>query len=192
MEKATMEREVATAASCTSRAISALRCCCRICRCLFFPSLWLVRATAEDFRVADAPAKEAELNDRKIGKLCKYASKNPLRIPKVILFFVTAMFNCIMPLYASSLLAIIRTLLEQSRTDEIRILGCNTLVDFIECQTDGTYVFNLEGFILKLCQLAQEVGEDERALHLRSAGLQALSYMVLLLALVLPLLLEIA
>jgi hypothetical protein len=28
----------------------------------------------------------AELNDRKIGKLCEYASKNPLRIPKVIMF----------------------------------------------------------------------------------------------------------
>ncbi|RYR07708.1 hypothetical protein Ahy_B05g075124 [Arachis hypogaea] len=39
-----------------------------------------------------------------------------------------------MPLYACSLLAIIRTLLEQSRIDEIRILGCNTLDDFIECQ----------------------------------------------------------
>ncbi|KAL4350242.1 hypothetical protein AHAS_Ahas10G0122400 [Arachis hypogaea] len=38
------------------------------------------------------------------------------------------------PLYASSLLAIIRTLLKQSRIDEIRILGYNTLVDFIECQ----------------------------------------------------------
>ncbi|KAL4396496.1 hypothetical protein AHAS_Ahas01G0097700 [Arachis hypogaea] len=82
---------------------------------LVFPSLWLVRVTAEAFRVADAPAK-----------------------------------------------------------------------------TNGTYVFNLEGFILKLCQLAQEVGKDERALHLCSVGLQALSYMVLLLALVLPLLLEIA
>jgi len=41
-------------------------------------------------------------------------------------------------------------------------------------------MFNLEGFIPKLCQLAQEMGEDERALRLRSAGLQALSYMVLL------------
>lgn len=40
-------------------------------------------------------------------------------------------------------------------------------------------MFNLEGFIPKLCQLAQEMGEDERALRLRSAGLQALSYMVL-------------
>ncbi|KAL4375497.1 hypothetical protein AHAS_Ahas05G0287700 [Arachis hypogaea] len=52
---------------------------------------------------------------------------------------------------------------------------------------NGTYMFNLEDFILKLCQLAQEVGKDERALHLRSIGLQALSYMVLLLVLVLPL-----
>lgn len=41
-------------------------------------------------------------------------------------------------------------------------------------------MFNLESFIPKLCQLAQETGEDERALRLRSAGLQALSYMVLL------------
>jgi len=45
-------------------------------------------------------------------------------------------------------------------------------------------MFNLEGFIPKLCQLAQEEGEDERALRLRSAGLQALSYMVLFLSLV--------
>jgi len=45
-------------------------------------------------------------------------------------------------------------------------------------------MFNLEGFIPKLCQLAQEVGEDDRALRLRSAGLQALSYMVLFLSLV--------
>lgn len=39
-------------------------------------------------------------------------------------------------------------------------------------------MFNLEGFIPKLCQLAQELGQDERAQHLRAAGLQALSSMV--------------
>lgn len=55
------------------------------------------------------------------------------------------------------------------------------IVHFTFCflQKDGTYMFNLEGFIPKLCQLAQEVGEDERVEPLRSAGLQALSSMVL-------------
>ncbi|KAL6998461.1 hypothetical protein U1Q18_008588 [Sarracenia purpurea var. burkii] len=28
-------------------------------------------------------SQDAEPNDRKIGKLCEYASKNPLRIPKI-------------------------------------------------------------------------------------------------------------
>lgn len=44
-------------------------------------------------------------------------------------------------------------------------------------------MFNFEGLIPKICQLAQEVGEDDRAMRLRSAGLQALSYLVFLLLL---------
>lgn len=39
-------------------------------------------------------------------------------------------------------------------------------------------MFNLEGIIPKLCQLAQDVGDGERVLRLRSAGLQALASMV--------------
>ena len=39
-------------------------------------------------------------------------------------------------------------------------------------------MFNLEGLIPKLCQLAQEDGDDDRALCLRSAGLQVLASMV--------------
>ncbi|KAL2332211.1 hypothetical protein Fmac_019792 [Flemingia macrophylla] len=144
----------------------------------------------------------AEPNDRIIGKLCEYASKNPLRIPKITdtleqrcykdlrneSFGSVKVVLCVyrkllstckgqMPLFANSLLMIIRTLLEQNRSDEMQILGCNTLVEFIDCQTDGTYMFNLEGFVLKLCQLAQKVGDNE--LRLRSAGLQALSYMII-------------
>lgn len=41
-------------------------------------------------------------------------------------------------------------------------------------------MFNLEGLIPKLCQMAGDVGDDEKALHLRSAGMQALACMVVL------------
>ncbi|GMJ16160.1 EFR3 OF PLANT 1 [Hibiscus trionum] len=142
-------------------------------------------------------------NERMIGKLCEYASKNPLRIPKItssleqkfykdlrteqfhsvkviMLVYKKLIISCKdqMPLFASSFLTIIQVLLDQTRMDDTRVLGCQALSVFVNNQRDGTYMFNLDGLIPKLCLLAQEMGEDGRAHHLRSAGLQTLSSVV--------------
>ncbi|KAF8057208.1 hypothetical protein N665_1263s0006 [Sinapis alba] len=147
--------------------------------------------------------QDAEPDDRKIGKLCEYASRNPLRIPKITEYLEQKCYKelrngnvgsvkvvlCVykkmlssckeqMPLFSCSLLSIVRTLLEQTKEEEVQILGCNTLVDFISLQTENSHMFNLEGLIPKLCQLAQEMGDDERSLRLRPAGMQALAFMV--------------
>ncbi|KMZ64572.1 hypothetical protein ZOSMA_35G00270 [Zostera marina] len=162
-----------------------------------------------------------EPNEKKIGKLCGYISKNPHRVEKItkILdrkcynalrnenFYIASAVLCIyrrvllssreqMPRFADNLLNIIQTLLDQTRNDEMRILGCHTLFEFINSQvralgyklrftfkvqlnmTDGTHMVIIENFIPKLCDLALELGNENRVCSLRCAGLQTLSSMV--------------
>ncbi|CAN4089923.1 unnamed protein product [Withania somnifera] len=148
-------------------------------------------------------SQEEEPNDRKIGKLCEYAAKNPFRIPKITKsleekcykelrnenFQAAKVVMCIykklvvsckehMPLFANSLLSILHSLLDQSHENDMLIVGCESLFDFVKNQKDGTYMFHLDGFIPKLCQLAQQIGEEESAIHLRTVGLKVLSAMV--------------
>lgn len=150
------------------------------------------------------PKSQDELpNDRKIAKLCEYALKNPLRIPKiaasleqrgykelrnehfgsvrVIMAVYIKLFSACkvqMPLFAVSAINMIKTLLDQTRQDDARVIGCDTVFEFAHNQVDGTYIHHLDGLLPSLLSLAEETGEEQRRNLLRSAGLRALSALV--------------
>ncbi|CAN6467929.1 unnamed protein product [Victoria cruziana] len=142
-------------------------------------------------------------NERKITKLCEYAAKNPFRVPKIakcleqrsykelrsehlkLIKVIMETYNkllCLckgqMPYFAANLLNVVNELVDYTRVDEMQILGCQTLTNFIYSQADGTYTHNIESFVCKVCALARENGEGFDSKPLRAASLQCLSAMV--------------
>ncbi|RWR95224.1 protein EFR3 A-like protein isoform X2 [Cinnamomum micranthum f. kanehirae] len=140
-------------------------------------------------------------SERKITKLCEYAVRNPIRVPKIakyleqrtykelrsehikFLMIITETYSkllCMckeqMAYFAVSLSGVIPELLDSTRKDAIRILGCQTLTRFIYSQADGTYTYTIESLARKVCAMARESGEDKRCL--RASSLQCLSAMV--------------
>lgn len=141
-------------------------------------------------------------NERKIMKLCEYAAKNPLRIPKIAKYLeqrghkelrnghinfvkiVTEVYSKLLYIckeqiayFAVSLLNVIVELLDSKKQDDIKVVGCQTLTRFIYSQADNTYIWNIEGLVLKVCALARE-GRGEQEKLLRAASLQCLSAMI--------------
>ncbi|KAJ4955982.1 hypothetical protein NE237_012765 [Protea cynaroides] len=146
---------------------------------------------------------EGAPNERKIVKLCEYAAKNPFRIPKIVKYLeqrcskelqsehikyisiITETYHkllCVckeqMAYFALSLLNVVIELLDYTKQDTVRILGCKTLTRFICNQADGTYAHNIEKLVHKVCMLARESGEEYRKCSLRASSLQCLSAMV--------------
>ncbi|KAK8638609.1 hypothetical protein V6N13_137024 [Hibiscus sabdariffa] len=146
---------------------------------------------------------DAPPNERKITKLCEYAAKNPLRIPKIAKYLeercykelrhkhvksiniVTEAYSkllCMckeqMAYFAVNLLNVVGELLDNSKQDAMEILGCQTLTRFIYNQADGTYTHNIEKFVHKVCKLAREDREEHQRRCLRASSLQCLSAMV--------------
>ncbi|XP_008808672.1 protein SEMI-ROLLED LEAF 2-like isoform X2 [Phoenix dactylifera] len=141
-------------------------------------------------------------NERKIIKLCEYAAKNPVRIPKIAKFLeqrsykelrcahinfvkiITEVYSKLlyickeqMAYFAISLLNVIIELLDSKQQDSIQILGCQTFTKFIYSQADNTYARNIESLVRKVCMLAHGQEEEQKSL-LRAASLQCLSAMI--------------
>ncbi|KAL5983534.1 hypothetical protein ACLOJK_017621 [Asimina triloba] len=146
---------------------------------------------------------DGQMSERKITKLCEYAARNPMRVPKIAKYleqrsykelrcghtkFITIIMEtyskllCMckeqMAYFAVNLVNVVGEVLDSKRADTIRILGCQTLTGFIYSQADGTYTHNIESLVPKVCAMARESCEDHDKSCLRASSLQCLSAMV--------------
>ncbi|KAK0599685.1 hypothetical protein LWI29_007654 [Acer saccharum] len=142
-------------------------------------------------------------NERKIVKLCEYAAKNPIRIPRITKYLeerlhkelrcdhikfiniVTEVYNKLLCMckkqityFAGSLLTVVTELLENTKQDSMKIIGCQTMTRFIYSQVDNTYAPSIGNFVHQVCKLARDKGVEHQTRCLRASSLQCLSAMV--------------
>ncbi|KAI9185306.1 hypothetical protein LWI28_006048 [Acer negundo] len=142
-------------------------------------------------------------NERKIVKLCEYAAKNPIRIPRITKYLeerlykelrcdhikfiniVTEVYNKLLCMckkqityFAGSLLTVVTELLENTKQDSMKIIGCQTMTRFIYSQVDNTYAPSIGNFVHQVCKLARDKGAEHQTRCLRASSLQCLSAMV--------------
>ncbi|GAB2211638.1 hypothetical protein Droror1_Dr00024962 [Drosera rotundifolia] len=146
---------------------------------------------------------DGQLNERKLGKLCEYAAKNPLRIPKITKYleerfyrelrsghvkivnivciaYVKLLSNCRNQLayFVGSVLNITTELLDSSKQEALSVAGCQVLTNFIYNQTDGTYAHTIESMAHQVAKLACETGDEHQKLSLRASSMQCLAAMI--------------
>ncbi|CAI0459642.1 unnamed protein product, partial [Linum tenue] len=146
---------------------------------------------------------DAPPNERKTAKLCEYAAKNPIQIPKIAKYleercckklwsdhakFISVIMEaynkllCIckeqMTYFAVNLLNKVNKLLVGPNQSALLIPGCQTLTKFFYSQVGGTYAHEIENYAPKVCKLALKHGEEGSPSSLRASSLQCLSAMV--------------
>lgn len=146
---------------------------------------------------------DGQSNERKIVKLCEYASKNPFRIPKIAKYiedrcykelrsnhinlvrvvaetYKKLLFICKEQIayFAVNLLNVIVELLDDYKREDVLKIGCDALTSFIYSQVDGTYARNIENLVEKVCVLSHKTADELQNRSLRASSLRCLSAMI--------------
>ncbi|CAI5512871.1 unnamed protein product [Closterium sp. Naga37s-1] len=147
--------------------------------------------------------QKGNVDEKQIGKLADYAAGNPDRIPKIVAKLEerairelrAERFNSLpavarsyskllsscqssLALLAWSVLSVVQKLLQSKRVD-VRVLGCDLLADFVDCQSDAAYAAPIQKLCPTLVAMAHEAGSQEDSRAARSSALRAIAAVIL-------------